>query len=247
MKRFGFVAFALWALAGCVEPAPPVEQPRPDSTAKAQTQYFRSFESGAARLAVVNRRVRPVAVSICKQFSDGMPESFCDFQVVTLNNPKMPANAFQSVNRAGQPVLTFNSNLLREMKNDDEIAFILGHEAGHQIARHLIQKQQNATAGMVLGGIIGGVTGIGVDVGIDLGGTAGALQYSQKFELQADTLGTHIAARAGYNPSLGIAYFERIVETGAPLIRTHPPSQARINLVRAVYADIQAGNTNISW
>jgi len=140
-------------------------------------------------------------------------------------------------------------NLLRSMANNDEIAFVIGHEAGHQIATHLVQAQQNVAAGAIAGAILAGVLGGDVQQGADLGGYIGRRAYSKEFELEADSIGTHIAYRAGFSPLKGIGYFQRVQTGSNSLLATHPPSQDRINNVRSTYNTIvQSGGTApIKW
>jgi predicted Zn-dependent protease len=176
MLKRSIFAFAL-VLTACVDaPAPtePDKKPAPQvQTQPQKAEYFRTAEAGLASFNRVSARIRPQAVAICKQFSEGSPSNFCNFQFKILNSAKQPPNAYQSLARDGTPIITFNSNMLRAMKNDHEVGFVMGHEAGHQIARHLLQKRSNATAGAVLGGIIAGVAGINLQTGIDIGGAIG--------------------------------------------------------------------------
>ena len=248
-KRTVFAfAFVLTACSDAPAPSEPVRQPAPQTQNQPQkAQYFRTAEAGLASFNRVSARIRPQAVAICKQFSKELPQNFCNFQFRILKSAKQPPNAFQSLSRDGTPIITFNSNMLRAMKNDHEVGFVMGHEAGHQIARHLLQKRKNATAGAVLGAILAGATGIDVQAGMDLGGAIGGRAYSQKFELQADTIGTHVASRSGYNPVTGALAFPRFGAAKVSTLSSHPSSTQRIATVKATYARIRAGDNRITW
>ncbi|KAB7613804.1 M48 family metalloprotease [Amylibacter sp. SFDW26] len=230
-------------VVGCVETtAPPPQQKKPAPTtapAKPQVTKLRSASSGLAAYKRVSRRVEPVAERSCREMHPKAPQKFCDFQLKVLNNPKQPPNAFQSIGKDGRPVITFNINMLRSIQNDHEVAFIMGHEAGHQMATHLIKQRQNATAGALIGGILAGALGASVNTGTDLGGFVGARSYSKNFELQADRIGAYIADRAGYNPVIGARSFNRTRGSSA-FLATHPPSQDRINTVNQTAAKIKA-------
>ena len=70
----------------------------------------------------------------------------------------------------------------------------------------------------------------------------GARSYSQSYELEADTLGAYVAARAGYDPARGVAIFERpaLADAGGPPILTsHPGSVEREATVARVTAEIR--------
>lgn len=221
-------------LAACVEttgPEPVQKKPAPTVT--------RSAQSGLAAFNRVSRRVEPVAERSCRAIHKDTGPKFCDFVIKVHNDPKQPANAFQSIGKDGRPVITFNINMIRSIQNDHEIAFILGHEAGHQIATHLTKTQQNQIAGAMLGGILAAAVGADIQSAADLGGLVGARSYSKNFELQADRIGTYIADRAGYNPVIGAKSFNRTRGSNA-FLATHPPSQDRINTVNQTYAQLKA-------
>ncbi len=238
-------------LAGCAQaPAP---TPTPNPTAKptasqpAGPQYFRSEASGFAAYQRISKQIDPIATRICRQQNQSKPATFCDFQFMVSKNPNQPPNAFQSVDRSGRPVIAFNSNMLRAVKNDDEIGFILAHETGHQIAGHLSKKRTNATAGGIFGAILAGVIGADAQLGADLGSSIGVLQYSKSFELEADRLATHIAYRAGYNPLVGAQSFQRFGKEKSQPLGTHPGSIERVATVKATYNRILSGDRTIRW
>ena len=110
----------------------------------------RSDTQAIANYRRVTARVEPVAESACRSLYPRIQFAFCDFSFEVLNDPKQPPNAYQSIGMDGRPVITFNINMLRTVKNDHEIAFIMGHEAGHQIAQHINQKVGNANAGALI-------------------------------------------------------------------------------------------------
>jgi predicted Zn-dependent protease len=236
-------------LAGCVEaPAPaPTPSPTKETVKTTGPQYFRTEASGLAAFKRISAKIDPVATRICKDFHSDKPPTFCDFQFLIRKSAKEPPNAFQSVDRSGRPTITFNSNMLRAVKNDNEIGFILAHETGHQIAGHLTKTRTNATTGAILGAVLAGVVGVDPQVGVDLGARVGVLQYSKKFELQADVLATHISHRAGYNPLIGAESFQRFGGAKSQPLSTHPGSIDRIAIVKATYQRILRGDRTISW
>ena len=154
----------------------------------------------------------------------------------------MPANAFQSLDENGRPVVTFTVALIAETRNADELAFVLGHEAAHHIAGHLARQRQNAAAGAIIFAELATLTGgTAADVASaqEIGAVVGARSYSKEFELEADQLGTIITYRAGYNPLIGAEFFARIPDPGNRFLGTHPPNAARMEMVRRTAAALQ--------
>jgi predicted Zn-dependent protease len=65
-----------------------------------------------------------------------------------------------------------------------------------------------------------------------IGSFVAAREFGQRAELEADEIGTIIAARAGYDPLVGSAFFTRIPDPAREFLSTHPPNAARIDVVR---------------
>ena len=72
----------------------------------------------------------------------------------------------------------------------------------------------------------------------EFGAAIGARTYSKDFELEADALGTAIAAQAGYDPLMGAEFFFRIPDPGNTFLGTHPRNADRIETVRRVAAGL---------
>lgn len=221
--------------AAALDPTPaPAATPGPART-----------RSDFARVAA---RVEPAAERMCRQELPQAPADACDFRIVV--DTKMDPNAYASVGDDGRPRITFAASLLPLMDSDDEIAFVLSHEAGHHIAGHIAKQAQQQAVGAMLGGLaaaVGAAYGLPSSDGVmqdamRLGGEVGARSYSQTYELEADTLGAYIAARAGYDPTRGAAFFNRpeIASSGGlPILTSHPGSAQREATVAAAWAEIQ--------
>jgi Zn-dependent protease with chaperone function len=224
-------------------PAPgPVAVPGPAPQAPAAARRAGDFRRVAAR-------VEPAAEGMCREQAAG---ANCDFLIGLQTDPRMPPNAFQTLNEQGRPVIIVSASLLREMQSDDELAFVLSHEASHHIAGHIPkQQQQQALGALVLGGLVaatGQAAGTpasddAIRRAMDVGAYVGARAYSQSFELEADTLGTYITARAGYLPERGADIFGRPALAnpgGPPILASHPGSAQRQATVARVAADVRA-------
>ena len=150
--------------------------------------------------------------------------------------------AYQTLDKAGRPIIAFTVSLIAETRNRDEIAFIIGHEAAHHIAGHLARRAESAQRGALLAGVlasIGGAADDAVRAAVQLGAEVGARTYSKDFELEADALGTVIAFRAGFDPVVGARYFERIPDPGNRFLGTHPPNRQRVQTVRETMSSLR--------
>ena len=237
MRRWvGAIAAAL-VLTGCVAPVPsgfpsaavPAGQTRPEAM------------PAAASFAQVVGRVEPVAVRYCREMGRA---ARCDFRIVIDDRPGQPVNAYQTLDKAGRPILAFTSALIADARNADELAFVIGHEAAHQILAHIPQQQQNAMAGALLAGVMAAAAGASqadMETAQRVGATVAARSYSKEFELQADALGAEIAWTAGFDPSRGAAFFDRLPDPGDQFLGSHPANAQRKALVAQVVAGLEAG------
>jgi predicted Zn-dependent protease len=198
--------------------------------------------SEVAGFAEVVRAVQPVAARQCRQriqSTQGTKATNCEFLVFVDPNRWAAPNAFQSLDEQGRPVLTFTASLITSTRNPDELAFILGHEAAHHIARHLDRQEINAATGADAFGELAKLTGgnaADVAYAQRLRAEVGARSYSKEFELEADELGTLITYRAGYNPLIGMQFFATLPDPGDRFLGTHPPNAKRIDVVRRTSA-----------
>lgn len=234
MRRLILVPALLALLAAC-DIQTPTQTPSPKPVETRSQIQSRAKKAAAQFIAVVNV-VEPVAERECRQRTRGLN---CDFLIVVDDRRGMPANAFQTLDPKGRPIIAFTIPLILDVRNKDELAFIMSHEAAHHIRGHIARQRENATTGAV---ILGGLTSLGggnssaVERAVRLGATLGGRAYSKDFELEADALGTIIATKAGFNALRGAEFFTRIPDPGNRFLGTHPPNAQRIDIVRRTLA-----------
>lgn len=221
----------------CTVDTPPTARLEPE-----KVEITRGAKEALAAYERVRRRIEPVAERECRRRNPRAPRTYCDFRVMVDTSEARAPNAFQTIGKDGRPIIAFNVPMLVTVKNDHEIAFIMGHEAGHQIANHLIKANTSANLGAtLLGGIVAGLGGSSsaVSQAQSLGGVFGSRAFSKEHELDADVIGAHIANAAGYDPLIGARSFARFTGGGG-LLATHPPSAQRLAAVQATVARIRS-------
>lgn len=228
MRLLSLLVLSL-ALGGCVSdyatpPAlPAAATAAPEQPARLAAENF---------LAVVSR-VKPVAERYCRD--RGVARN-CDFRIVVDDRPGQPPNAFQTVDSFNRPVIGFTVALIATARNQDELAFVLGHEAAHHVEGHIPKRKDQALSSAVLAGVLAQASGLSpeeVKQAQSLGAEVGARSYSKDFELEADALGAEIALMAGYDPVRGMAFFDRLPDPGDKFLGSHPPNAARKAIVLA--------------
>lgn len=156
-------------------------------------QEFGGSETGA-RGAYVENIGRRVAA-----FSGVNPNAY---RFTTLNS------AVENAFAVPGGYIYITRQLMGIMNDEAELAFVLGHEAGHVAANHAQARQSAATRntiggllGTILGSVIGG--GLGNIIGqlAQTGSQLQTLRFSRSQEYDADRLGISYISRAGYDPA----------------------------------------------
>ncbi|MEW6267420.1 MAG: M48 family metalloprotease [Thermodesulfobacteriota bacterium] len=135
--------------------------------------------------------------------------------------------------------------MLKDMKDEEELAAVLAHEIGHVCARHSLQSvksdlwkrvavitaQETARHGGVNPELLD-LFGQATDKVV---GTLVTVGYSQPMEFEADKLGYTYAAKAGYDPNALRRYAEQMEQRAkgrdknlSVILGTHPSFEARL-------------------
>jgi predicted Zn-dependent protease len=135
---------------------------------------------------------------------------------------------------------------LMELASDDELAAVLSHEVSHVVARHSLKTIQQSRALRGLADLFGSVTGIVGDTAQELGTAAATIVaggmlavHNREEEREADFLGLHTAAKAGFNPQAMVTMFQKIQKAGerdssllGAIFADHPAVDERIENTR---------------
>ncbi|HID67188.1 MAG TPA: peptidase M48 [Roseibacterium sp.] len=225
---------AALTLSACVAPT---QTAAPSTTARSTTAQPHNVPMSVARAIEVTRRMEPIAESFCRSRTQGQN---CDFEFLVNRDPRAGVNAFQALHpENGRPVITLTVGLIRAVRNDDELAFVIGHEVAHHIAQHIAQQEAAARAGALIFGASAQQRGGNREQIIEAaqaGALLGARQFSQSAELEADSLGTQITCRAGFDALAGARFFSLLPDPRAGILSTHPPNAARVATVRRAVA-----------
>ncbi len=179
-----------------------------------------------------NERVRRVGQRIADAVGDALPGAKWEF--VVFDDPKT-VNAFAL---PGGKVGVY-TGLLELAMNDAELAIVMGHEIGHVTARHGAER---ASQGMVAGLIGAGVGAVTQNTqspdlwkkAYGLFANGATLAFSRSNESEADHIGIRYAAKAGYNPTAAISFWQKMEKRSkdgtepVKWLSTHPPHAERI-------------------
>ncbi|MEC8664725.1 MAG: M48 family metallopeptidase [Pseudomonadota bacterium] len=270
--RFLIVALPIF-VTGCTGSAyklPPVSsqemsliQNEIDADTSELKIYKRSDANYKSRIAKISTRLQKNAAPLC-EISEYAP---CHFEVNYNNENTINAVAYEHYK------ITVYKGLLQYLKNDDEIAAVIGHEMGHHLAHHNKEQLQNAQAGAAISGVLTAVL-IGAANANNpyynayqqqqdqqtlqnmmvAGAEIGAISYSKEQEREADLLGAYLLKHSGYNleSAQNMMYvLSRLngdpVAGKAALLDTHPPSAQRVVAWSKAIEEIEGNETKLPY
>ena len=196
------------------------------------------YQIGRQSAASANRQLRTSTdarvTRIGKRLAASAPGARFPYEFRVVENSAINAFALPG------GFIYVNRGALGAARSDDEIAAVLAHEIAHVSLRHgtnQASKAYLAQAGLgLVGGLLGGRanTGLGQVMGM-IGGfglNTLFLKNSRTAEQQADSLGTQILRRAGYNPRAMISFLQTIQRhsggRSVEFLSSHPNPSNRI-------------------
>jgi predicted Zn-dependent protease len=161
------------------------------------------------------------------------PEHQGRLRVRAYKDPEFNAFAVPTGN------LYVNTGALLRIRNEAELAALLGHEGAHVVEDHSYREVRSSKAMGVVGTIVsmGLLVGIGIDPGIGaIASYSSMAGFSREYERESDQVGFARATGAGYDPSAGAAVFDRMaremearkIKQGPYFFASHPRLQERV-------------------
>jgi beta-barrel assembly-enhancing protease len=149
----------------------------------------------------------------------------------------------------GGPMFIF-TGLVKSTANEAQLAGVMAHEMSHVILRHgthELSKKQTTGLGAALAAALG-TAALGnqaglaqlTRMGMGLGENSLILHFSRDAESEADLLGSHLMAEAGYDPMQMARFFETLSQTsgaGMQFFSDHPNPD---NREHAIEEEVQA-------
>jgi predicted Zn-dependent protease len=241
---FGIVLFSI-PMPSLVAERRPGEPLRPGFNLFSQQQDVQLGQEAAKQVLEkskpVDNRFLQDYVNRVGQHLAQQPEardSGFQFQFTVLSDSQVNAFALP-----GGPMFIY-MGLLKILDNEDEMAGVMAHEMSHVILRHGTHeatKQQFVSLPAALAGGLagsgGGMLGKLAQLGIGLGANSVLLKFSRSAESEADALGTHLMAGAGYDPVEMAHLFEKLQSSpGArnpQFLSDHPNPGNRVKAIEA--------------
>lgn len=187
-------------------------------------------------------------------YASDRPSTFGGYHFAVLNSDE--PNAFACPGG----IILINKGLLKDVKDEDQLAAILGHEVAHVSHRHGISAIKKSrwtkfaffAAGEVgkqyssneIGQLVGEFQGVVSDVAKKVMESG----YSKSDEKNADENGMKFAYDAGYNPAEMIDFIKQeeakgIGSTSGPF-SSHPKAEVRVRELEGTLAGLGGASTD---
>ena len=132
------------------------------------------------------------------------PEFRGTVRVQLIDSPELNAFALPNGN------IYLNIGLVARMRNEAQLATVIGHEISHFTHQHSLQKRDAADSAAVAGMMVTLATGIPASGQLLVAGAMSG--YSQDMEREADQLGFERLVQQGYDPNEAAEVFRLMLE-----------------------------------
>lgn len=248
-RRSALCALALGAISSCVRAdfAVPAPFERPDAIAD-EGSLWALMDREESRLRhspfvlqdpKLNEYLRGI---VCRLAGDRCGE----IRVYLVRTPYFNASM------APNGTLQIWSGLLLRAANEAQLAAVIGHEIGHYMRHHTVERLADARSKSAMAQFVDialGAIGVGKLGHItQLGVLASQFAFSRDNESEADAIGLELMHAAGYDPMEASKVWEQLIEEGEDdyggglaLFATHPTPRTRHDRLAAQAQKLGAG------
>jgi len=165
-------------------------------------------------------------------------EPVCDYPVVV--NSADAINAF-----ADGKQVAVTRGMLRFVRDDLELAVVVGHELAHNTMGHIRKQMGNAFLGTILD-VLAASRGVNTQGAF---GNIATMVFSKDFEAEADYAGLYFTARAGYEIDRAPDFWRRMAAANPGGIQqrgfgaSHPSTPERFLALEKIAEEIKAKKT----
>ncbi|WP_193906491.1 M48 family metalloprotease [Cellvibrio polysaccharolyticus] len=216
-------------------------------------QHYQPSQQSQGGQYVVDPQLTSYVNQVGKKLAAVSDNPNLPYEFVVLNNDVPNAWALPGGKMA------INRGLLVELKDESQLAAVLGHEIVHAAARHGASQQSKGmlvNAGVMLAGVAAmsqdsqyGALAVGA---MGVGANAWMSKYSRDHELEADRYGVDYMIKAGYDPMGAVELQETFVKLSEGnqtswldgLFASHPPSRERVAANRRMAEQHPGGARN---
>ena len=249
MTRRAWLAAACLFLAGPLSASAPIRTAQPDERPPAgsdESELWYAMDQAELELRQSPLLVRDPALNdyargvLCR-----VTAGYCrNLRLYIVDLPWF--NASMAPNGA---MILWTGSLLR-IRDEAQLALVLGHEFGHYRERHTLQQWRKTKKSSAFLGTLGVLTsggGMGVaGMAANLAGFAGLMKFTRDKEREADSIGFAQLAQGDYDPQAAVELWNSMLreeearDYGKPLpvFSTHPRTRERRDDLQAAVSTL---------
>jgi predicted Zn-dependent protease len=170
-----------------------------------------------------------------------------DVRVYLVQTPLFNANM------APNGMMQVWTGLMLRVENEAQLAAVIGHEIGHYMAHHTVERMRDVKSRSAFGQFLG-LFGLVGAVG-QLAVLASLFAYSRDQEREADRIGAALMLQAGYNPAEASKVWGNLLleikarpdndpTRSSPMFATHPSPVERQETLKRLAETTPGGATN---
>lgn len=246
MKRFTLIAIAFSAVVVLVGCGTNPVTGKPEVQAVSYAQAGEAGHNAAADVEgefggqindpQLNAYLQQIGMRLVAQLPSDMTDRMGGYQ------PEWRFTALDSeiINAFALPngYMYFTKGILLAMRDEAELAAVMGHEITHVAAGHTRDQLQKTVGIQVLIEAAGIGGGGGAGAAAQVAGALVTLKFSREHEYQSDEYGMEWMSRAGYNPWGMVDLQKMLLEQGggggSDILSTHPSSDKRIQAAEEI-------------
>lgn len=256
MKRRRFLAAGAWCCAGACVPAAWAQAPNYSAPVRLGKPDIATDEGGLwammdreernlrrspflLRDAALGTYVQDIA---CRLAKDHCP----DLRVYLVRTPVFNASM------APNGMMQIWTGLLLRADNEAQLAAVIGHEIGHYLQRHSLDRLRDARDKAALAQMVGMFGLVGAFGQLAIG--ASHFAYGREHEREADRIGAVLMHRAGYDVAEAAKVWRNLAnevtaregkepEKASPLFASHPSSPERRETLAGYAQFLPGGST----
>lgn len=170
---------------------------------KGRQQFFEQLKqkNGVNNDPVLNQRLDDI-MSNLTQAVGKVDDSINDKPYLYFINQDKSLNAFCTLGH----IMSVNTGIFNYIKNDDEIAVILGHEMGHGQKDHPAKGARKSILPMIVASTVDNIGGLLLANALNNQG------ITKPMEREADSLAFDYITHSNYNPGACAAVWQRIID-----------------------------------
>jgi len=221
-------------------------------------------EIAASNFVVRDKQLNEYVTGVTRRL---LGDRVTDLRIYIVRNPEFNAAMFPN------GMMLVHTGLLARVRNEAQLAAVLGHESGHYLRLHSLRgwrdmKTKTATMAFIAVAAAGasGATGnnwVDLANAINNGLFLSLFSFSREMESEADAFGLRLMQEAGYEPHAASNVWAQVLDerkasaearqkksrdTSRSMLSTHPPTTERMFELKASAMEIEGrAPTSAKW